>query len=71
MLSCFQKAPISLHFDDICQLLLLLSSLITVNYSPFYVLVIYSGSLFVGPTAEQHGGGLPVSELGARPGPFN
>lgn len=29
------KAPISLHFDNICQLLLLLSSLITVNYSPF------------------------------------
>lgn len=28
------KAPISLHFDNICQLVLLLSSLITVNYSP-------------------------------------
>lgn len=36
----------------------------------FYVAVIYSGSLFV-VAVEQHGGGLPVSELGARPDPFN
>lgn len=36
----------------------------------FYVVVIYSGS-FVCGAVEQHGGGLPVSGLGARPDPFN
>lgn len=42
-------APNSARLDNICQLLLLLSfQLVTVNYSPFYIAAIYSGSLFVG-----------------------
>lgn len=67
--SYLSKVHIFHHFDNICHLLLSLTSLITVNNLP-----LCGGRLFwefVCGDVELHSGGLSVSGPGARPDPFN